>query len=113
MADSSAAATHHAPSGDVTKRDLLQLITVASAVIGAGAIAWPLIDSMNPSKDVLALSSVDVDLTPVVEGQGIVISWQGKPIFVRHRTAAEIKAAQDVKLSDLIEPQSDTARVKA
>src|SRR4051794_32862193 len=103
MADSSAAAAHHAapghgPSGDVTKRDLLQLIATAGAVIGAGAIAWPLIDSMNPSKDVLALSSVDVDLAPVIEGQGITIVWQGKPIFVRHRTAAEIKEAQDTPL---------------
>ena len=87
MAEPSAATTHHAASGDVTKRDLLQLITISGAVIGAGAIAWPLIDSMNPSRDVLALSSVEVDLTPVVEGQGITIVWQGKPIFVRHRTA--------------------------
>ena len=112
MADSSAAA-HHAPSGDVTKRDLLQLIALSGAAIGAGAIAWPLIDTMNPSKDVLALSSVEVDLTPITEGQGIVISWQGKPIFVRHRTAVEIKSAQDVKLTDLIEPQADSARVKS
>ena len=111
MADQSAAATtHHAP--DVTKRDMLQLILGAGAAIGVGAIAWPLIDSMNPSKDVLALSSVEVDLTPIAEGQGIVISWQGKPIFVRHRTAAEIKSAQDVKLTDLIEPQPDSARTK-
>jgi ubiquinol-cytochrome c reductase iron-sulfur subunit len=112
MADSSAAATHHAASGDLTKRDFLQLITGAGALIGAGAIAWPLIDSMNPSKDVLALSSVDVDLTPVTEGMGITIVWQGKPIFVRHRTAVEIKEAQDVPLSQLIEPQADSARVK-
>ena len=118
MADSSAAAAaqHAAPhgaDGDVTKRDLLQLIAGAGAAIGVGAIAWPLIDSMNPSKDVLALSSVDVDLTPVIEGQGITIVWQGKPIFVRHRTASEIKEAQGVKLSDLIEPQTDAARIKA
>jgi len=112
MADSSAA-THHAPSGDVTRRDLLQLVAVSGAVIGAGAIAWPLIDSMNPSKDVLALAAVEVDLTPVVEGQGITVVWQGKPIFVRHRTAVEIKSAQDVKLSDLIEPEADSARVKS
>ena len=39
--------------------------------------------------------------------------WQGKPIFVRHRTAEEIKEAEDVKMSDLIEPQADSARVKA
>ncbi len=113
MANSPAAVTHHAAPGDVTKRDLLQLITVAGAAIGAGAIAWPLIDSMNPSKDVLALSSVDVDLAPVVEGQGITIVWQGKPIFVRHRTQAEIKEAQDVPLGQLIEPQTDAARTKA
>jgi ubiquinol-cytochrome c reductase iron-sulfur subunit len=114
MADQLAdAATHHAHAGEVTKRDLLQLITGAGAAIGAAAIAWPLIDSMNPSKDVLALSSVDVDLTPVVEGQGITIVWQGKPIFVRHRTATEIKEAQDTPLSQLIEPQTDQARVKA
>jgi ubiquinol-cytochrome c reductase iron-sulfur subunit len=97
----------------VTKRDFLQLITLAGAAIGAGANARPLIDSMNPSKDVLALSAVDVDLTPVVEGQGITVVWQGKPIFVRHRTAPEIKEAQDVKLSELIEPEADSARVKA
>jgi ubiquinol-cytochrome c reductase iron-sulfur subunit len=112
MADQSAAATtHHAP--DVTKRDMLQLILGASVVIGVGAIAWPLIDSMNPSKDVLALSSVDVDLTPIAEGQGITIVWQGKPIFVRHRTAAEIKEAVDTPLNQLIEPQADADRVKA
>jgi ubiquinol-cytochrome c reductase iron-sulfur subunit len=111
MADSSAAAaTHHA--SDVTKRDFLQLVTLAGAAIGAGAIAWPLIDSMNPSKDVLALSAVDVDLTPVTEGMGITVVWQGKPIFVRHRTPTEIKAAQDVPLGQLIEPQADSARVK-
>ena len=103
----------HSASSGVTKRDLLQLVTGAGAAIGIGAIAWPLIDSMNPSKDVLALSSVDVDLTPIVEGQGITVVWQGKPIFLRHRTPTEIKEAQDVSLSQLIEPQADSARVKA
>ncbi len=112
MPDSSAAVTHSVPTGEVTKRDLLQLITGAGALIGAGAIAWPLIDSMNPSADVLALSSVDVDLAPVVVGQGITIVWQGKPIFVRHRTPEEIKSAQDVPLNQLIQPQPDSARVK-
>jgi ubiquinol-cytochrome c reductase iron-sulfur subunit len=110
MADPSAAAAHHSP--DLTKRDFLQLVAASGAIVGAGAIAWPLIDSMNPSRDVLALSSVDVDLAPVAEGQGITIVWQGKPIFVRHRTPAEIKAAQDVPLAQLIEPQADSARVK-
>ena len=49
---------------------------------------------------------------PIVEGQGITIVWQGKPIFVRHRTPQEIKEAEDVPLAQLIEPQPDNARVK-
>jgi ubiquinol-cytochrome c reductase iron-sulfur subunit len=114
MADShGAAAAVPGPGGEFTKRDLIQLITTAGAAIGVGAIAWPLIDSMNPSKDVLALSSVEVDLAPVTEGQGITIVWQGKPIFVRHRTPTEIKSAQDVPLGQLIEPVADSARTKS
>ena len=112
MADS-AVALHHAPSGDVTKRDFLQPIAITGAAVRTGVIAWPRVDSMNPCKDVLALSAVDADMAPIIEGRGVVMSWQGKPIFARHRSAAEIKEARDVKLSDLIEPQTDAARVKA
>jgi len=101
----------HGPT-DPHKRDFLKLLPLAGAAVGAGAIAWPLIDSMNPSGDVLALSSTEVDLTSITEGMGITVLWRGKPIFVRHRTAAEIKSATDVKLTDLIEPQADSARVK-
>ena len=114
MADSSAAtAGHHGPAEGVTKRDFLQLIAGSGAAIGAAAIGWALIDSMEPSKDVLSVSATDVDLTPIVEGMGITVMWQGKPIFVRHRTPGEIKSAEDVKQSDLIEPATDASRVKA
>ena len=111
MSDS--AAIHgHGQAGDVTKRDFLKLVTGAAAAIGTAAFAWTLIDSMNPSADVLALSSVEQDLTPIALGSGITIVWQGKPIFVRHRTPVEIKSAEDVPLSQLIDPQPDSARVK-
>ena len=114
MADPSAAAAgHHAPTEGVTKRDFLQLIAGAGAAIGAAAIGWALVDSMNPSKDVLAVSAVELDLSPIVAGMGITVMWQGKPIFVRHRTPEEIKSAQDVKLSELIDPATDASRVKA
>jgi ubiquinol-cytochrome c reductase iron-sulfur subunit len=112
MADAVSAGTvaHHA---DDSKRDFLKLVLTSGAVIGVGAIAWPLIDSMNPSKDVLALSSVETDLTPIAEGSGITIVWRGKPIFVRHRTPTEIKEAENTPMSALIEPESDADRVKA
>jgi ubiquinol-cytochrome c reductase iron-sulfur subunit len=103
---------HHGQPADVTKRDFLQLVTGAGAAIGTAAIAWTFIDYMDPSKDVLALSSLEVDLTPIVAGQGITVLWQGKPIFVRHRTEKEIKEAEDVPMAQLIEPQPDQARVK-
>ncbi len=114
MAESSAAATValHGQPDIVSKRDFLKLLTGAGAAIGLGAIAWPFIDSMNPSRDVLALSSVDVDLTPITEGMGITVVWRGKPIFVRHRTAAEIKEAVDTPPNQLIEPVPDSERVK-
>ena len=68
---------------------------------------------MNPARDVLALSSIEVDLAPIPEGQAITVVWRGKPIFLRHRTAAEIKEAQDAPLGALRDPQADSARVKA
>lgn len=115
MAELAAAGTvgHHGAHEGDGRRDFLRLITASGAVIGVGAIAWPLIDSMNPSKDVLALSSVETDLTPIELGSGITVVWRGKPIFVRHRTEKEIKEAEDVQLSQLIEPQPDSERVKA
>ena len=112
MAESSAASAHHG-APDETKRDFLKLIAGAGAAIGTAAMAWPLIDSMNPAKDVLALAAIEVDLTPIVAGQGITVMWRGKPTFVRHRTAEEIAAAKAVDLKELKDPQADDKRVKA
>ena len=108
--------TGGAPHGtgvpDPSKRDFLMLVTASAAAVGTAALAWPLIDSMSPARDVLALSSIDVDLAPVPEGQGITVVWRGKPIFVRHRTAKEIEEAQAVPMSQLIDPATDPSRVK-
>ena len=65
---------------------------------------------MNPSADVLALSSVEVDLEPIAEGAAVTIKWRGKPVFIRHRTAEEISEADAVPLSDLRDPQTDAER---
>ena len=117
MADSASATVRTAittvGAADPSKRDFLKLLTGSAAVIGAGALAWPFIDSMNPAADVLALSSVDVDISPIIEGQAITVVWRGKPVFVRNRTPTEIKEAEGVKMSELIDPEPDKERVKA
>jgi ubiquinol-cytochrome c reductase iron-sulfur subunit len=110
---SDAAAVHgHGLAGEATKRDLLKLVTGGAAAIGTAAFAWPLIDSVYPAQDVLALSPVEPDPAPVAAGSGLTVMWQGKPVFVRHHTGQETKAAHDVPLARLIDPQADAARVK-
>lgn len=106
------AVLHHDQPESTSKRDFLKLLTTAGAAVGVGAIAWPFIHSMNPSRDVLALSSVEVDLSPIAEGSGITVVWRGKPIFVRHRTQKEIAEAVNTPAAQLIEPVPDSGRVK-
>jgi ubiquinol-cytochrome c reductase iron-sulfur subunit len=109
MADSMAQA---APQDGETRRDFLQLVTASFAAIGVGAMAWPFISSMNPARDVLALSTTEVDLSPIAAGSAVTVMWRGKPVFVRNRTPEEIKEARAVPLSELKDPQTDQARVK-
>ena len=42
----------------------------------------------------------------------MTIVWRGKPVFVRHRTPEEIKTAEGVKQTDLLDPATDMSRVK-
>ncbi len=95
-----------------TRRDFLQLTAGAFGAVGAGAVIWPFVNSLNPAKDTLALSTTEVDLSPVAEGQSITVMWRGKPVFIRRRTKAEIKEARSVKLSDLSDKQEDADRVQ-
>jgi len=95
----------------VTKRDFLQLTTAAFTVVGVGAIAWPFVGSLAPSKDVLALASTEVDIAPITVGQSITVMWRGKPVFVRHRTAEEIASARATPTSELKDPATDQSRV--
>lgn len=94
------------------RREFLYLATMGVGAVGAAAFAWPLIDSMNPAADVLALSTVEVDLSPIEVGQSITVKWRGKPVFIRRRTEEEIEAARSVNVSELRDPQTDKERVK-
>jgi ubiquinol-cytochrome c reductase iron-sulfur subunit len=106
-----AAAGAHATGDEPTRRDFLILATGAVGAIGIASVAWPFIHQMNPAADTLALSSTEVDISQVEVGQSITVTWRGRPVFVRHRTADEIGAADAVDVEDLPDPQPDSARV--
>ncbi|MES2906974.1 MAG: ubiquinol-cytochrome c reductase iron-sulfur subunit [Pseudomonadota bacterium] len=99
-------------ANDPTRRDFLYLATGAAAAIGAGATLWPFIDQMNPDASTLALASIEVNISSIQPGQIVTVLWRGKPVFIRHRTPAEIKSAEDTPMTDLPDPQADSARVK-
>ena len=84
-----------------TRRDFLYVATAAAGGIATAAAVWPLINQMNPSADVAALASIQVDVSAVEEGSQLTIKFLGKPVFIRRRTPAEISAARDVEVSQL------------
>lgn len=98
--------------GGETRRDILTYTVGAFGVIGVASVAWPFIDSMNPAADTLAVSTVEIDLSPVEPGQAITVMWRGSPVFVRRRTEEEIAAAEQVSLDDLPDPEADEDRVQ-
>ena len=102
----------HAEAINPSRRDFLFLATGAIGAVGVASVAWPLIDQMNPDASTLALSSIEVDLSPIQEGQIVTVKWRGGPVFVRHRTKKEIEAAEATPLSELKDPQTDQARVQ-
>jgi ubiquinol-cytochrome c reductase iron-sulfur subunit len=85
----------------------------AVGTVGALAAVWPLINQLNPDASVLALASVDFDLSPLQEGQSVTIKWRGQPIFVTYRTQKQIDEAKAVPLSELRDPETDEQRTKA
>lgn len=89
---------------DEGRRDFIFVATATVGAIGVGLVAWPFIDQMNPDAASLALATTEVDISTLEPGMSITVIWQGKPVFIRNRTDAEIEAARGVPLSDLKDP---------
>lgn len=99
-------------SDDKSRRDFLQMTGAAFGAVGVVSFAAPLINSLNPAKDTLALATTEVDISSIPVGGAKTVMWRGKPVFIKHRTAEEIEEARDVDISTLIDKQSDADRVQ-
>ena len=112
MANSQDAVAGDGHHDEESRRDFLFIATGAVGAAGVAAAVWPLIDQMNPSADVLAAGTTEIDLTPIEVGQAITVKWRGKPVFIRRRTKKEIAEASGVVLGDLSDPAVDADRVQ-
>jgi ubiquinol-cytochrome c reductase iron-sulfur subunit len=101
----------HAEDSQGTRRDFLYYATAGSGAVVAGAAVWPLVNQMNPSADVKAQASIRVDISAVEPGTQLTVLWQGKPVFIRSRTAEEISAAQETPLEDLVDQKAENANL--
>lgn len=99
--------------GGVRRRDFINVAAVSFAGVGVAAVALPLINQMNPSADVLALASIEVDISSIQPGQAIKTSWRKQPIFIRNLTPVEIAEAVKVDVGSLRDPQTLAERTKA
>lgn len=97
---------------DPSRRDMLFLATGAFGAVGAATAVWPFISQMSPDASTRALGASEIDIASVPVGAIITVKWRGKPVFVRHRTTDEIRAARNVALAELSDPQSDDARIQ-
>jgi len=94
------------------RRDFLNVAAVSFAGVGAATVLVPLVSQMNPSADVRALASTEVDLSKIEPGSGIKVAWRKQPVFVRNLTPKEIAAANAVPLSALRDPETLAQRTK-
>jgi len=99
----------HSQAVEPTRRDFLYIATGTFGAFGAALAAWPFVDQMNPTGAVLALASIEVDLSSIQPGQSVTFTYRSHPLFVRRRTPKEIEDSRAVKIADLIDPLARNA----
>ena len=107
--------SHYRANNPDSNRALSYFMVGSLGVLSASAAKSSVsefLQTMAASADVLALAKVEVDLSSIPEGKNVIIKWRGKPVFIRHRTQAEIDEARSADWKSLRDPQSDEDRVK-
>ncbi|CAL8466903.1 g6439 [Coccomyxa elongata] len=103
------------PPGDPSKRAFTYFVLTGGRFIYASALRLAVLKfilSMSASKDVLAMASLEVDLTKIEPGQTITVKWRGKPVFIKRRTEEDIELANQVNVKELRDPQTDSERTQ-
>ena len=90
----------------IRRRDFINIAAVSFAGVGGLAVLFPLVSQMNPSADVLAQATTEVDLSAIQPGQAVKAVFRSQPLFVRQLTEKEIAEADAVPLAELRDPQS-------
>lgn len=103
----------HVDEDTGNRRDFLFIATGAAGAVATGAAVWPLINQMNPSADVQALASIQVDVDGLEVGSQLTVKFLGKPVFIRRRSPEEIEAAREVEISQLVDPLARNANLPA
>ena len=101
----------HADDHQGTRRDFLYYATGGTAAVATGAAVWPLVNQMNPSADVRALASIQVDISDVAEGSQLTVKWLGKPVFIRHRSEEDINFAREDDVAELPDANARNANI--
>ncbi len=105
--------SHADDNPEGTRRDFLYYATAGAGAVAVGAAVWPLVNQMNPSADVQALSSILVEIGGVEDGSQLTVKWRGKPVFIRKRTAKEIEEGRAVQMADLVDTNAENANLQA
>ncbi len=103
-----------APLGDAgaERRQMLLNATTAFGVAGAACVAVPFLRTLAPSRATEALATIDIDLSKINVGTAQTVLWQGKPVFIWHRSPEQIATARAQDATSTMEPQADAERVK-
>lgn len=96
----------------VRRRDFINIAAVSAAGVGGLVTLVPLISQMAPSKDVLAASSTELDISAIEPGQAVKAVFRKQPVFVRNLTEKEIAEANAVQVSSLRDAESLADRTK-
>lgn len=111
-ANSDISVQNGAGQDELRRRDFIHVATISFAGVGAAAVAWPLLDSLSASADVVALASIEVDIAKIEPGQAIKTSWRKQPVFIRNLTPKEVKEAAAAPIEAMRDPQTLAERTQ-